>query len=153
MPEWTKICVSLHLLSSSCSTSFPRQALASRCIEESLGRRWSWRFHIRLARGMAGGGDGGDSRDLDQTPTWAVAVVCAVIVIVSLALEKVLHHVGMVTGKDASFFLILFECFWVWGWGSVRFEIHVFLERSACLRFWIEEGLESPSRSSFLHFF
>lgn len=44
---------------------------------------------------MAGGG-GGDSkaRELDQTPTWAVASVCAVIIIISIILEKVLHLVG-----------------------------------------------------------
>ncbi|KAL0396278.1 UNVERIFIED_CONTAM: MLO-like protein 10 [Sesamum calycinum] len=44
---------------------------------------------------MAGdGGKGGTSRNLDQTPTWAVAGVCAVIIIISIALEKVLHKVG-----------------------------------------------------------
>ncbi|KAI7756036.1 hypothetical protein M8C21_004664, partial [Ambrosia artemisiifolia] len=39
---------------------------------------------------------GGDSseRKLDQTPTWAVAGVCAVIIIISIALEKVLHKLG-----------------------------------------------------------
>ncbi|KAK8554823.1 hypothetical protein V6N13_118504 [Hibiscus sabdariffa] len=41
---------------------------------------------------MSGGGASG--RELDQTPTWAVAVVCAVIIIISIALEKVLHTVG-----------------------------------------------------------
>ncbi|XP_059275144.1 MLO-like protein 9 isoform X4 [Lycium ferocissimum] len=41
---------------------------------------------------MAGGGDHG--RELDQTPTWAVALVCAVIVLISILLEKVLHAVG-----------------------------------------------------------
>lgn len=41
---------------------------------------------------------GGDSseRKLDQTPTWAVAGVCAVIIIISIALEKVLHKLGKV---------------------------------------------------------
>ncbi|ERN17137.1 MLO-like protein 9 [Amborella trichopoda] len=42
---------------------------------------------------MAGGG-GGDSRTLEQTPTWAVAAVCAVILLISILLEKGLHHVG-----------------------------------------------------------
>ncbi|GMI96889.1 MILDEW RESISTANCE LOCUS O 5 [Hibiscus trionum] len=41
---------------------------------------------------MSGGGASG--RELDQTPTWAVAVVCAIIIIISIALEKVLHTVG-----------------------------------------------------------
>lgn len=36
------------------------------------------------------------SRDLDQTATWAVSGVCAVIILVSLVLEKVLHKVGAV---------------------------------------------------------
>ncbi|KAE8057426.1 hypothetical protein FH972_014121 [Carpinus fangiana] len=44
---------------------------------------------------MAGGGEGATpARELDQTPTWAVAVVCAVIVMISIILEKVLHRVG-----------------------------------------------------------
>ncbi|OIS97900.1 PREDICTED: MLO-like protein 9 [Nicotiana attenuata] len=42
---------------------------------------------------MAGGADPG-ARELDQTPTWAVALVCAVIVLISILLEKVLHAVG-----------------------------------------------------------
>ncbi|KAK1322030.1 MLO-like protein 8 [Acorus calamus] len=42
---------------------------------------------------MAGGG-GVESRELDQTPTWAVSAVCAVIIIISVVLEKVLHRVG-----------------------------------------------------------
>ncbi|XP_024970827.1 MLO-like protein 5 isoform X2 [Cynara cardunculus var. scolymus] len=38
---------------------------------------------------MAGGG-----RGLDETATWSVAMVCAIIVIISIILEKILHHVG-----------------------------------------------------------
>ncbi|XP_009359622.2 MLO-like protein 8 [Pyrus x bretschneideri] len=34
------------------------------------------------------------ARELDRTPTWAVAGVCAVIIIISFALEKVLHKAG-----------------------------------------------------------
>ncbi|XP_011022136.1 PREDICTED: MLO-like protein 8 [Populus euphratica] len=34
------------------------------------------------------------TRKLDQTPTWAVAGVCAVIIIISILLEKILHKVG-----------------------------------------------------------
>ena len=37
------------------------------------------------------------TRKLDQTPTWAVAGVCAVIIIVSILLEKFLHKVGTVS--------------------------------------------------------
>ncbi|XP_006662559.1 MLO-like protein 9 [Oryza brachyantha] len=46
---------------------------------------------------MSGGGEGGGgdgSRALDQTPTWAVAAVCAVIVAASILLEGLLHHLG-----------------------------------------------------------
>ncbi|XP_075516875.1 MLO-like protein 10 [Primulina tabacum] len=44
---------------------------------------------------MAGGGvKEGSSRNLDQTSTWAVAGVCAVIILISIALEKILHKVG-----------------------------------------------------------
>ncbi|PWA57305.1 seven transmembrane MLO family protein [Artemisia annua] len=39
-------------------------------------------------------------RQLDQTPTWAVAGVCAVIIVISITLEKVLHIFGnYLTGK------------------------------------------------------
>ncbi|KAJ0803648.1 hypothetical protein HanLR1_Chr00c1736g0817581 [Helianthus annuus] len=42
------------------------------------------------------GGDYSSERKLDQTPTWAVAGVCAIIIIISIALEKVLHKLGKV---------------------------------------------------------
>nr|GLL32373.1 MLO-like protein 9 [Ipomoea trifida] len=42
---------------------------------------------------MSGGG-GASERSLDQTPTWAVALVCVVIIIISILLEKFLHSVG-----------------------------------------------------------
>lgn len=45
---------------------------------------------------MGGGGGGGNSRELDQTPTWAVASVCGVIVLISILLEMGLHKVGEV---------------------------------------------------------
>ncbi|CAL1383626.1 unnamed protein product [Linum trigynum] len=43
-----------------------------------------------------GGGEGGGAgearpRELDATPTWAVAVVCAAIIVISIVLEKFLH--------------------------------------------------------------
>ncbi|KAM4129106.1 hypothetical protein ACJW30_02G219400 [Castanea mollissima] len=34
------------------------------------------------------------TRELDETPTWAVSGVCAVIIIISIVLEKVLHRLG-----------------------------------------------------------
>ncbi|GAA0166701.1 hypothetical protein LIER_21797 [Lithospermum erythrorhizon] len=40
------------------------------------------------------GGDYETSREFDETATWAVAGVCAVIIIISIALEKVLHKAG-----------------------------------------------------------
>ncbi len=40
---------------------------------------------------------GSQTRELDQTPTWAVSGVCAVIIIVSIVLEKVLHKLGIVS--------------------------------------------------------
>lgn len=39
-------------------------------------------------------GEAGASRNLDQTPTWAVAGVCAIIIVISIALEMLLHKVG-----------------------------------------------------------
>ena len=44
--------------------------------------------------GSEGGGEG--TRALDQTPTWAVVAVCAVIVVASILLEGILHHLGQV---------------------------------------------------------
>ena len=43
------------------------------------------------------GGDAPGARQLDQTPTWAVGLVCAVIVIFSILLEKILHYIGHVS--------------------------------------------------------
>lgn len=35
-------------------------------------------------------------RELNETPTWAVAAVCTFFIVVSVLLEKVLHKVGKV---------------------------------------------------------
>ncbi|KAL3720661.1 hypothetical protein ACJRO7_005473 [Eucalyptus globulus] len=43
---------------------------------------------------MATDSSGSHSRELDQTPTWAVAGVCALIIMISIALEKLVHKVG-----------------------------------------------------------
>ncbi|WOL05873.1 MLO-like protein 9 isoform X1 [Canna indica] len=43
---------------------------------------------------MAAGDCEDESRQLDETPTWAVVGVCAVIIFVSILLEKGLHHLG-----------------------------------------------------------
>ncbi|KAK9725512.1 hypothetical protein RND81_05G149500 [Saponaria officinalis] len=46
---------------------------------------------------MAGGGDGGGSRggsSLEFTPTWVAALVCAIIVTLSLAVEKLFHFLS-----------------------------------------------------------
>ncbi|KAK4434086.1 MLO-like protein 5 [Sesamum alatum] len=56
---------------------------------------------------MAGGGGGpGESRQLDQTPTWAVALVCAIIVVISVILEKTIHKVGESFTKRKKFALV-----------------------------------------------
>ncbi|KAK1267617.1 MLO-like protein 6 [Acorus gramineus] len=44
---------------------------------------------------MAGGGGGGaQSRSLEQTPTWAVAGVCLVLVVISIVIEHVIELIG-----------------------------------------------------------
>lgn len=50
-----------------------------------------------------GGGGGGEAgigqahpKELDQTPTWAVAVVVSIIILISTVLEKILHRIGEV---------------------------------------------------------
>lgn len=44
---------------------------------------------------MAGGEEGGE-RSLQETPTWAVAAVCAVFVIISVLIEHAIHSLGKV---------------------------------------------------------
>lgn len=36
-------------------------------------------------------------KSLEETPTWAVAVVCFILVAISLVIEKLLHHLGTVS--------------------------------------------------------
>ncbi|KAL0432797.1 UNVERIFIED_CONTAM: MLO-like protein 9 [Sesamum latifolium] len=56
---------------------------------------------------MGGGGGGlGASRQLDQTPTWAVALVCAIIVLISVILEKSIHKVGESFSRRKKFSLL-----------------------------------------------
>lgn len=49
---------------------------------------------------MAGGGgakaDGVPEITLEHTPTWIVASVCSVIVVISLLFERLLHRLGKV---------------------------------------------------------
>ena len=44
-----------------------------------------------------GGGESAESTALEFTPTWIVAGVCSLIVVVSLAAERCLHYLGKVT--------------------------------------------------------
>lgn len=44
-------------------------------------------------------GEGGEGVSLEFTPTWVVAGVCTVIVAISLAVERLLHHFGTVLKK------------------------------------------------------
>ena len=46
---------------------------------------------------MAASESSSSSRKFDQTPTWAVAAVCTVFILISIALEKSLHKVGTVS--------------------------------------------------------
>ncbi|KAL3639831.1 MLO-like protein 9 [Castilleja foliolosa] len=39
------------------------------------------------------------SRELDHTPTWAVSLVCGVIILISILMEKTLHKVGQTFSK------------------------------------------------------
>lgn len=45
---------------------------------------------------MAGGGQQGEAVTLEYTPTWVVALVCTVIVGLSLFAERILHYAGKV---------------------------------------------------------
>ncbi|XP_059445974.1 MLO-like protein 1 isoform X2 [Corylus avellana] len=46
---------------------------------------------------MAGGEEG---QTLEYTPTWVVAVVCSVIVLISLSVERILHYLGKYLKKN-----------------------------------------------------
>lgn len=46
-----------------------------------------------------GEGSGEKETPLEYTPTWVVASVCSVIVVISLALERLIHFLGKVTHK------------------------------------------------------
>ncbi|XP_031104010.1 MLO protein homolog 1-like [Ipomoea triloba] len=43
---------------------------------------------------MAGGGGGGDSQTLQETPTWALAAVCGVFIAISIVIEQGIHKLG-----------------------------------------------------------
>ena len=51
---------------------------------------------------MADGSGESESTALEFTPTWIVAAVCSLIVVISLAAERCLHYLGKVTDFDAS---------------------------------------------------
>ncbi|GER43942.1 MLO-like protein [Striga asiatica] len=56
---------------------------------------------------MADGNGGSEgSRELDQTPTWAVSLVCSIIILISILLEKTLHKVGGTFSKRKKFSLL-----------------------------------------------
>lgn len=53
----------------------------------------------------------GTTRELDQTPTWAVAGVCAIIILISIALEKLLHKAGTVGLFSFMLLIVKFRAF------------------------------------------
>lgn len=54
---------------------------------------FAWLYNGSVAM-AASSEDSGSSKDLDQTPTWAVGCVCTVFILVSIILEKSLHKIG-----------------------------------------------------------
>ncbi|CAL0331658.1 unnamed protein product [Lupinus luteus] len=56
--------------------------------------------------GMAASEGNNGSRDLDQTPTWAVAAVCTVFILISITLEKSLHKIGTWLGHKQKMALL-----------------------------------------------
>ncbi|KAF1861718.1 hypothetical protein Lal_00026142 [Lupinus albus] len=61
---------------------------------------WFGNYGIAASKGSNG------SRDLDQTPTWAVAAVCTVFIFISIALEKSLHKIGTWLGNKQKMALL-----------------------------------------------
>ncbi|CAL0311702.1 unnamed protein product [Lupinus luteus] len=56
--------------------------------------------------GMAASESSGNWRELDQTPTWAVAAVCTVFILISITLEKSLHKLGTWLGHKQKMALL-----------------------------------------------
>lgn len=52
---------------------------------------------VAMVGGGAGGGSTGESRSFEFTPTWVVAVVSFIIVLISLVVERSLHKLGKVS--------------------------------------------------------
>ncbi|KAK9065721.1 hypothetical protein SSX86_015122 [Deinandra increscens subsp. villosa] len=48
---------------------------------------------------MAGGGSSSSERTLEETPTWSVALVCSVFIIISLIIEHGIHSLGKLFHK------------------------------------------------------
>ena len=69
---------------------------------------------------------GSQERELDVTPTWAVSGVCAVIIIISIVLEKVIHKLGTVSFVVFSFNFCCFSCLFA-NFGSFSFVIPLLL--------------------------
>lgn len=59
---------------------------------------------------MGGGGGGLSEEDikLEFTPTWIVAGVCSVIVLISLVVERLIHRLGKVGWDQCRLSLFLF---------------------------------------------
>ncbi|KAI5438502.1 hypothetical protein KIW84_024298 [Lathyrus oleraceus] len=55
-------------------------------------------FYGGFSMAASGSDSNNDSRTLDETPTWVVAAVCTVFILISIALEKSLHKFG--TGHE-----------------------------------------------------
>ncbi|OIW09614.1 hypothetical protein TanjilG_28213 [Lupinus angustifolius] len=65
----------------------------------SMYKKVSFCVVFWLCYGILGMGSSSESsnssRELDQTPTWAVACVCTVFILISITMEKSLHKVGL----------------------------------------------------------
>nr|XP_004512433.2 MLO-like protein 10 [Cicer arietinum] len=59
----------------------------------------SWLLHGDFSMAATESDSYNSSRKLDETPTWAVASVCTVFILISIALEKSLHKLGMWLGR------------------------------------------------------
>jgi hypothetical protein len=59
------------------------------------------------------GGAGGETDAMPEadalefTPTWIVAGVCSLIVVISLAVERFLHYIGKVTSSSSPYVVLV----------------------------------------------
>lgn len=67
---------------------------------------------IGMAEGSGAGEAASGDRKLEFTPTWIVAAVCFIIILISLFVERLLHHLGKVVFSLSPFLFPAHSTLW-----------------------------------------